>query len=53
MYSHEGDIVLDPFIGSGTTAIACINEKHHYIGFENNEEYFNVAIERIKTEINV
>lgn len=48
VYSHEGDVVLDPFIGSGTTAIACINEKRHYIGFENNAEYFNVAVERIK-----
>lgn len=48
VYSHEGDTVLDPFIGSGTTAIACINENRHYIGFENNTEYFNIAVERIK-----
>ena len=48
VYSHEGDIVLDPFMGSGTTALACINEGRQYIGFENNEEYFNISLERIK-----
>ena len=50
VYSHEGDIVLDPFMGSGTTALACMNENRHYIGFENNEEYFKISEERI-TEV--
>ena len=47
VYSHEGDIVLDPFMGSGTTALACINENRQYVGFENNEEYFKIAEERL------
>lgn len=47
VYSHEGDVVLDPFMGSGTTALACINENRYYIGFENNNEYYKVSLERI------
>jgi len=49
-WSNEGDTVLDPFMGSGTTAIACIKEKRHFIGFELNEEYYDAASERIKEE---
>jgi len=45
--SREGDIVLDPFIGSGTTAVAAMKNNRRYIGFENNPEYFNVACSRI------
>jgi site-specific DNA-methyltransferase (adenine-specific) len=37
-------------MGSGTTAIACIKEKRNFIGFELNEEYYNIACERIKNE---
>ena len=49
-WSNENDVVLDPFMGSGTTAIACIREKRHYIGFELNKEYYDIACERIKKE---
>ena len=49
-WSNYNDVVLDPFIGSGTTAIACIREKRHFIGFETNEEYYKKACERIKKE---
>lgn len=45
--SNEGDIVLDPCIGSGTTAEACILEKRKYIGFEMDRDNYNVARERI------
>jgi DNA modification methylase len=48
--SQEGDIVLDPFMGSGTTAIACIKEKRHYLGFEISKEYFDKACQRIEIE---
>lgn len=48
--SNEGDVVFDPFMGSGTTAVAAINKKRKWIGFELNTEYFNVAVERIKKE---
>ena len=50
MSSKEGQTVLDPFMGSGTTAIACIKEKRHFIGFELNKEYFDKAVRRIKSE---
>lgn len=50
-WSNEGDTVLDPFIGSGTTAIAAIREKRHYIGFEKSEEYYRKSLERIKNEL--
>ena len=46
-WSNEGDTVLDPFMGSGTTAIACINTKRNYIGFEISKEYCDIAEERI------
>ena len=46
-WSNEGDVVLDPFMGSGTTAIACINTNRNYIGFEISKEYCDIANERI------
>jgi len=51
-YSNENDIVLDNCIGSGTTAIACINTNRNYIGIEKEEKYFNIANERINKLIN-
>ena len=48
--SVEGQTVLDPFMGSGTTAIACIREHRHFLGFELNKEYFDKACKRIDTE---
>ena len=46
-YTNEGETVLDNVIGSGTTAIACINTNRNFIGFENNGEYFDIAEKRI------
>ena len=46
-YSYEGDVILDPFIGSGTTAIAALNLKRHYIGYEISKEYYDLANNRI------
>jgi DNA modification methylase len=46
-WSNPGDVVLDPFMGSGTTAIACINTNRNYIGFEISKEYCDIANERI------
>lgn len=49
-FTNPGDTVLDNCIGSGTTAIACIKEKRHFIGFETNAEYYNKALQRINNE---
>lgn len=46
-YSNEGDIILDNCMGSGTTAIAALNTNRNFIGFELDETYFNIAINRI------
>ena len=46
-YSNEGDTILDNCMGSGTTAVACIKEKRHFIGFELNKEYYDKACKRI------
>ena len=48
--SMEGDIILDPFLGSGTTAVAALREKRHFIGFELNRDYYDIALRRIKLE---
>ena len=45
--SQEGNLVYDGFMGSGTTAIACINTKRNYIGFEIDKEYYDLSIKRI------
>ncbi len=47
MFSKKNDIVLDPFIGSGSTAVACKQLKRNYIGFEINSEYCELAINRL------
>ena len=47
-YSNPGDIVLDPFMGSGTTAVACAMERRNFIGFELDENYFNSANKRLQ-----
>ena len=49
-WTNEGDIVLDPFMGSGTTAIAAMKLKRNFIGIEMNEEYFNISLDRINKE---
>lgn len=46
--SKEGQTILDPFMGSGTTGVACINENRNFIGYELNEEYFNIAQNRLR-----
>jgi site-specific DNA-methyltransferase (adenine-specific) len=46
-YTKEGEIVLDNVIGSGTTAVACINTNRKFIGFENNRKYYHIALKRI------
>lgn len=45
--TNENDIVLDPFMGSGTTGVACKLHNRNFIGIENNTEYFNLAKKRL------
>ena len=51
-YTNEGDTVLDSCMGSGTTAIACLNTERNFIGFELNKEYFEIAQNRIEERQN-
>ncbi|MFA5755420.1 MAG: site-specific DNA-methyltransferase [Candidatus Paceibacterota bacterium] len=48
MFSKEGDIVLDPFIGSGSVAVACKQLNRKFIGFEIDKNYCKIAEERLK-----
>ena len=50
-YTNEGETVLDNCIGSGTTAIACINTNRNYIGFEIEKRYYEIAKNRINKHI--
>jgi site-specific DNA-methyltransferase (adenine-specific) len=47
LYTYQGDVVLDPFMGSGTTAIAALNTGRKYIGYEIDPEYVRLAEKRI------
>ena len=49
--TKEGDTILDPFLGSGTTAVACKQLKRNYIGIEISEKYCKIAEERLRQEI--
>ena len=49
-FTSTGSLILDPFMGSGTTAIAAIREKRNFIGFELDKEYYEKACKRIKLE---
>ena len=48
--SNEGDLVLDPYMGSGTTAVACHRTKRHFVGFEINDEFYQKAVRRLDAE---
>ena len=47
LYTYRGDLVLDPFLGSGTTAIAAVETDRHYVGFDTEEAYIDLAERRI------
>lgn len=50
LYTYEGDVVLDPFMGSGSTAIAAARTRRHYVGFDTDPTYAALARERIERE---
>lgn len=51
LFTYEGDVVLDPFMGSGTTGVACINNNRKFIGIELDEKYYDISCKRIKDAI--
>ncbi|MEC7840562.1 MAG: site-specific DNA-methyltransferase, partial [Actinomycetota bacterium] len=48
LYSYKDELILDPFMGSGTTALAALNSNRKYVGYEINKEYCDLANKRIK-----
>ncbi len=52
LYSYKGDLILDPFLGSGTTSVAAKQLNRNYVGYEINKEYIDIANIRLETEVN-
>ena len=50
LYTYRGDVVLDPFMGSGTTAVAAVATERHYLGYDTDRGYIAAAEERIAAE---
>lgn len=50
LYTYRGDLVLDPFMGSGTTAVAALHTERHYVGYDTDPNYVRQAKERIDRE---
>ncbi|MEA3443055.1 MAG: site-specific DNA-methyltransferase [Chloroflexota bacterium] len=48
LYTYQDEVVLDPFVGSGQTAIAAVKTKRHYVGYDINEDYVKLAERRIR-----
>lgn len=46
-FSEEGDLICDPFLGSGTTAVAAFNTNRHYIGYEIDDSFFDICCDRL------
>ena len=52
LYTYKNDLILDPFLGSGTTAIAAKLLERNFVGYEIEEEYIEIAKNRLKKEVN-
>jgi DNA modification methylase len=48
LYTFEGEVILDPFVGSGATCLAALQSKRYYVAYDINEEYVNLARKRIR-----
>jgi len=48
-FTDKGDVIFDPFMGSGSTGVACINKGRNFIGCELDEDYYNIAKDRISS----
>ena len=51
LYTYKGDVVLDPFAGSGTTCVAAAQDGRHYVGYEINQAYCDLAETRLREEV--
>jgi site-specific DNA-methyltransferase (adenine-specific) len=51
LYTYRGDVVLDPFMGSGSTAVAAVRTGRHYLGYDTDEAYAKAARQRIAAEL--
>jgi site-specific DNA-methyltransferase (adenine-specific) len=51
LFTYEGDVVLDPFMGSGTSAVAAVNTRRHYIGYDTDAGYVRRARERVESMV--
>jgi DNA modification methylase len=49
LYSYQGDVILDPFMGSGTTCVAAAHHQRHYVGYDIDPAYCRMAAERLTT----
>ena len=49
LYTYKGDLVLDPFLGSGSTAVAAVETARHYVGFDTDSAYVDLARERLNS----
>lgn len=52
LFSDAGETVLDPFMGSGTTGVACVRTGRRFLGIEKEPKYFEIAVKRIEAELN-
>jgi site-specific DNA-methyltransferase (adenine-specific) len=50
LYTYRGDLVLDPFMGSGSTAVAAVRTERHYVGFDTDPDYVALADQRVEDE---
>ena len=50
LYTYEGDLVLDPFMGSGSSAVAAVRTGRHYVGFDTDSDYIEIAERRVAEE---
>lgn len=53
IHTNERDTIIDPFMGSGTTGVAALKNKRNFIGIENNDEYYSIALKRLEEATNI
>jgi site-specific DNA-methyltransferase (adenine-specific) len=51
LYTYQADTILDPFLGSGTTAVAAVRTRRHFIGYDNDPSYVRLARQRVQAEL--